>query len=144
GEDGESLMEQTDTGWTFNMSSIINRLDDTSNEVLDISGNVDTLGGNLSNLKSTVNSLSAITSYIQIGQDDDGQPYIELGANNNTFKVRITNTDIRFFDGTSVPAYVSNESLNIDKAIVDDSIKFGGHLLKIRSNGNLGILWEGE
>lgn len=144
GSDGESLMEQTDEGWTFNMSSIIERLDDTSNEVLDVSNNVDSLSGNLSNLMSTVNSLSAITSYVQIGQDESGKPYIELGANNNTFKVRITNTDIIFFDGTTIPASISNEALNIGKAVVDDSIKFGGHLLKIRSNGNLGILWEGE
>ena len=142
-ENGESLMTQNGDGWVFNMSEFIDQLDTTTNNVNTVTDDVTELGSNVNNLVTTVNGLSQLTAYIRIGQEN-GQPYIELGANNNTFKVRITNTDIKFYDGSTIPAYVSNEALHIGKAEVEDSIKFGGHVLKKRSNGNFGISWEGE
>lgn len=142
-ENGESMMTQTSDGWQFDMSGVINNVATIDTTLNTTNENLTSLASNFNNLVQTVAGLSTLTAYVRIGQDDDGNPYIELGADGSSFKVRITNTDIKFYDGTSIPAYISNQSLNIDSAIVDDSIQFGDHMMKIRSNGNLGISWKG-
>ena len=73
----------------------------------------------------------------------NGQPCIELGEGENNFKLRITNTQIQFADGTTIPAYLNNEKLYIEKAEVKNELQFGGFAWRIRSNGNVGLMWKG-
>lgn len=47
-------------------------------------------------------------------------------------------------DGTTVPAYVTNQSLKIGKAEVEDELAFGGFAFAERSNGNMGLIWKGS
>lgn len=71
------------------------------------------------------------------------EPCIELGEGDSDFKLLITNTQIIFQEGTDVPAYISNQSLHIQKAVVDVELRQGGFVWNIRSNGNMGLLWKG-
>lgn len=80
---------------------------------------------------------SAISTY------QNGQPCIELGEKDSGFKLRITNTEIQFADGTIIPAYISNERLMIEQAEVKDELQIGGFVWRKRSNGNMGISWKG-
>ena len=58
--------------------------------------------------------------------DEEGKPCIELGKDgNDTFKVRITNTSIDFLDGTSKIAYINNQSLYIEKAVIKSELQIG-------------------
>ena len=145
GANGETLMTQTDSGWTFNISSIQNTL---STAVKDIDELDSETSSEIENLKSSVSELGVYTEYIEFGveKDADGnsQPAIILGEHDSNFKVVITNTDIRFMEGTTMPANISNQSLNIEKAVIGSELKQGGFVWMARENGNYGLVWKGE
>jgi len=86
--------------------------------------------------------LGMIGEYVKIGTYED-EPCIELGEKDSDFKLLITNTRILFMEGTSVPAYINNQSLYISKAVVEEELQQGGFVWKVRSNGNLGLVWKG-
>ena len=97
-------------------------------------------------MNDSVNDLNKLSNYIKITTDGN-QPCIELGSDASDFKVLITNTDIKFMEGSSVPASISNEFLNIGKANIKDELKQGGFVWRARGengNGNLGLIWKGS
>ena len=143
GANGESLMTQTETGWTFNIAAIQKTLSDATSDIGDLSSDLAYMTGALDTLNNSVDSLGEYTDYIQFGTDN-GQPCIILGEIDSAFKVLITNTDIRFVEGTSVPAYINNQSLYVEKAVISDELKQGGFTWIARENGNYGLLWKGE
>ena len=140
-ENGASLMEQTETGWIFSMGETLTQLQDAANTLRELSENVDNQGGSIEALEHVVTGLEELSNYVRITTVGD-EPAIELG-NESSFKVRITNTAIQFMDGTTVPAYVSNQSLKIEKAEVEQELTFGGFSFAERSNGNMGLMWKG-
>jgi hypothetical protein len=91
-----------------------------------------------------------MANYVRI--DISGpEPLIELGKSENEFKVRITNTEIHFADGTVIPTRITRQMMIIEKAMMRDGLQFGDDeeegisgvwILKRRSNGNLGLLWK--
>lgn len=90
-----------------------------------------------------------LTESIAIGKYN-GEPCIILGEHDSDFKLLITNTRIVFTAGSSVPAYITNEALNIGKAVVENELQVGADndedgtwVWKKRANGNLGLQWKG-
>lgn len=145
-KNGSSLMTQTSNGWTFNIGAITDSLNKTASDLSSLSGNVTSLDSTLKNLNNTINDLGKKTAYINLTTDDSGNPCIELGKIGNAFKVRITNTSVDFMQGSSKIAYVNNQSLYIERAIIKDELQIGegtGFVWKRRSNGNMGLRWEG-
>lgn len=147
GADGESLMTQTSDGWMFNISSIQSDLKSVIDDVgvlnTDV-GNTNELVDNLNSaLESATTELNKYTDYIKFGTEN-GQPCIILGETDSDFKVVITNTDIRFMEGSITPAYINNQSLHVSKAVISDELKQGGFAWMARANGNYGLLWRGE
>ena len=140
-ENGTSLMEQTSSGWVFSMGETISQLQKTLEDIKTLEDDVASKGGDIVSLQNVVTSLEELNSYVRITTEND-EPCIELG-NTGSFKVRITNTSIQFIDGTTIPACVSNESLKIGKAEVEDELTFGGFAFSERSNGNMGLIWKG-
>ena len=143
GANGESLMTQTENGWSFSLSSFIDQLNDASGDISDLSSNVDDVTAIVDGLNSIVQDIGNRTEYINLGTEN-GKPCILLGETDSAFKVVITNTDIRFMEGTTTPARISNQRLNIEKAEVRDELKQGGFVWKARPNGNYGLMWKGE
>ena len=70
------------------------------------------------------------------------EPCIELGQRDSDFKMVITNTRILFLEGDTIPAYINNQALNIDKAVIDNELQIGGFVWKKRANGNVGLMWK--
>ena len=141
---GSSMMTQTSNGWTFNISSITDSLNNAVNNLDNLIGSVNQANSTLNNLKQLTDDLSAKTAYINMTTDETGAPCIELGKVGNDFKVRITNTSVDFIEGSSKIAYVSNQALFIEKAIIKNELQIGeskGFIWKTRSNGNLGLRW---
>ena len=139
---GTSLMTQTENGWTFSTadiqelaSSTAEGLDELTNELGDVNAVVDVL-------KQAVTDLGEIAEYVKIGTYND-EPCIELGEADSEFKMRITNTQIVFMEGSSIVAYISNQSLHIKKAVVEEELQQGEFVWKARANGNLGLVWKG-
>ena len=98
----------------------------------------------IENIKQDMDNVLAKTEYIASGTDENDKPYIELGEGDSDFKVKITNEEIQFKDGQSTPpARITNQKLIIEKAQVDNELRFGNFVWKKRDNGNMGLTWEG-
>ncbi len=91
----------------------------------------------------SIADLGQIGDYVHIGTYEN-EPCIELGESDSDFKLVITNTRILFMEGSSVPAHVTNQSLHITKAVIEEEIQQGEFVWKIRQNGNMGLMWKGE
>lgn len=144
---GNSMMTQTSTGWTFNMSAIEDTLNKAVNGLDEVSENVDNVSDALSKLESLANDITQKTAYITMTTDENGDPCLELGKSDNPFKVRITNNTIDFMDGTTKIAYASNESFLMERAVVKNELMIGegsGFVWKKRGNGNMGLRWVGD
>lgn len=139
---GTSLMTQTENGWTFSVANIQNAVDSASE-------NIDTLNQELGDVNSTVNvlqqavnDLGEIADYVEI-KVYEGEPCIELGESDSDFKLMITNTRIMFKVGSDVPTYIHNKGLATENIEIENELRQGGFVWKIRSNGNLGLIWKG-
>ena len=145
-DNGGTLFEQTEDGWRFNISELKNNVDINKN-------NIETVNNDINNIKATsqenedlLNSIDYKTSYITVSNDENGNPCLELGKEDNDFKVRITNTSIDFMEGSTKIAYINNESLYIEKAIIKNELEIGedsGFIWTKRENGNMGLQWVG-
>lgn len=87
--------------------------------------------------------LGAIGEYVAIGTYED-EPCIELGETDSDFKLLITNTRMLFMDGAEIIAHVSNQSLHIKKAVIEEELQQGEFVWKVRANGNMGLMWKGD
>ena len=141
-QNGSSLMEQTSTGWVFSMGQTLAQLQKATDDLKALESSLDEQDGSITAIQNVLRSLEELNNYVRISVDGDA-PTIELG-NESSFKVVITNTAIKLMDGTTVPAYVTNQSLKIGKAEVEDELIFGGFAWTERANGNMGLIWKGE
>lgn len=140
---GASLMTQTENGWTFSIGGVLSNIEQNNESLNNLSGSVQNLGSSVDGLQSDVSELNKLNNYINIGEDENGQPCIELGQRENDFKLKITNTQIQFWEGSNIPAYMNNQKLYIEQAEVLNELQFGNFIWKIRSSGNMGLLWKG-
>lgn len=97
----------------------------------------------LNGRQHSIADLGKLGEYVHIGVYE-GEPCIELGESDSDFRLIITNTRILFMEETDLPAYINNKSLHIKKAVVEEELHQGGFMWKIRSNGNMGLVWKGE
>lgn len=141
-ESGESLMTQDGDRWLFSMGSFNETLNSVSSDLNTLTEDVGDTKNTVDVLNQAVNDLGVLKDYIAITTYND-QPCIELGEYDSDFKLRITNTEIQFVEGTSVPAYLSNQKLYITKAEITEELQQGEFVWKARSNGNLGLIWKG-
>jgi hypothetical protein len=147
---GGSLITQDTEGlWFFNIGDLQssvdnqnNKLDDIENKVSNQNDKLNNIEGDASVLKKDVDYLKGKTEYIRQYVDEDRKPCLELGKGDSAFKLKITNEQIQFIDGSEVPAYISNQKLMIEKAEVHNELRFGNFVWKERSNGNMGLVWE--
>lgn len=139
---GESLMTQTANGWTFSTGEIQNIVDTTSENLDALTNEVGNIDSAVGILQQAVDDLGILTDYVKITTYEN-EPCIELGETDSDFKLLITNTRIMFMEGSSVPAYINNQSLFINKAVVEEELQQGDFVWKARSNGNLGLIWKG-
>lgn len=142
GENGESLMTQTENGWTFSMAQTLKNIDSISSNYTTMSGQLTSVESVTNVLTKKLDDLGDYPEYIDIGIVD-GQPAIILGETDSEFKVLITNTAIEFLAGGLIPAYITNEALNITKATISEELQQGGFVWKVRSNGNYSLIWKG-
>ena len=144
--EGNSMMVQDGDGWTFNISTISNTLDEATSELDRVSTEIDGMNTMIENVNSLAQDLSEKTAYMEIKTDEDGNPCIELGKSDNDFKIRVTNTSVDFMDGSVKAAYVNNQSFYIERGVIKDNLQIGdgeGFIWKKRANGNMGLRWVG-
>lgn len=139
---GASLMTQTENGWTFSTADLQDAVNRTSESLNTLTNDVGDVHSAVDILQEAVRDLGTLSDYIKIGTYES-EPCIELGESDSDFKLLITNTRIMFKEGTGVPAYFTNQSMHIKKAVVEEELQQGGFVWKARANGNLGLVWKG-
>lgn len=142
-KNGSSLMKQTGDGWTFSTGEIEDALNSASGSLGELSEKLGSTEKTIEVLQSSVGDLEKTAEYVRICVYED-EPCIELGESDSDFKILITNTRILFLDGSDIPAYVTNQSLNIKKANIESELSFGKFVWKIHGSGNLGLIWEDD
>ena len=139
---GESLMTQTDEGWTFSTSKIQSAVDSASESLNELENVVGDVNSTIEVIQQALSDLGVLNDYVKIGTYEN-EPCIELGESDSEFKLIITNTRIMFTEGSGVPAYFNNQSLFINRAVIEEELEQGEFIWKARSNGNLGLIWKG-
>ena len=143
-----SLVTQTEDGFSFNFEQYVNDVAKNNNDIINIQDKLTSNNSSLSDLKDAVNNIDAVLkeqkSYINLTQDSSGNPLIELGSSNSSFRVMITNKSIDFMDGSIRIAYISKDALNITSATVSKEFKIGdvngaGYIWQKRPNNHLGL-----
>ena len=143
GEDGQSMMTQTEDGFRFDFSSFQEQIEHALDTATSVAGEYSQVASDIDSLKESTSYITELNSYIAMG-DDEGVPYIELGQKDGAFKVRITNTEMAFMQGTDKIAYITNNQLYIQSSVVTDEMKIGatdGFIWKRRGNGHMGLRW---
>ena len=141
-EKGSSMMTQTPDGWRYDMSKIMNAVNNAASELNKLAGSVEEVDKAIKNTNSLVNDVAKKTAYITMTMDETGAPCIELGKEDNDFKLRITNTSVDFIEGSSKVAYINNKTLYIERAIIKGSLQIGeidGFIFEKTGTGNLAI-----
>ena len=139
---GESLMTQTEKGWTFSTDQIQGTVNTISENLNALTNEVGDVNSTVGILQQAVDDLGVLGEYIQITTYED-EPCIELGELDSDFKLRITNTRMMFTEGSVVLAYFTNQSFHSKKVVVEEELQQGGFVWKARANGNLGLVWKG-
>lgn len=140
-ENGNSLMQQTGSGWIFSTKTIAEQLkeiaQDTANtEAGKVQSNLDILRGEV--------AAQDVTDYLIIGKDSNNKTTLELGATDGSSRLALTNDRIQFSKpGDYTPAYITSDKLYIEEAEVTNELRFGNFVWKKRANGNMGIMWVG-
>lgn len=137
----ESLMLNTGNGWYFNMASTFGTLSEVSDSLEELVKEYGSTANLVEVLQGTVTDFGETLAYVNIVEVDN-KPCIELGATNSQYKVLITNTEIRFMEGSHKAAYITNETLYITKAIIEEELRQGDFVWQARPNGNLGLIWK--
>lgn len=135
GEAGSLIKQDANGLYFFDISGLETRVSDSAEKIGDIEKDKE-------KIETDISDLAAKTEYIAVGTDKNDKPYIELGEGDSDFKVKITNEQIQFKDGQSIPAYISNQKLMIEKAEVHNELRFGNFVWRTRANGNMGLTWE--
>lgn len=150
GNDGGTLVRQDESGlYYFDISNLEKNVSDVSGEVNDLNGIVRGANGEIDVLKSTAEALSKRVEYVRSYTDENGQPCLELGEGDSTFKVRITNTEIQFEEDGVIPAKINRKMLVIEKTTIKGELQFGDSeevsgvwVWQRRANGNLGLIFR--
>nr|DAD58037.1 MAG TPA: hypothetical protein [Caudoviricetes sp.] len=135
GEAGSLIKQDANGLYFFDISGLETSVSDSADKISDIEKDKE-------KIETDISDLAAKTEYIAVGTDENDKPYIELGEGDSDFKVKITNEQIQFKDGQSIPAYISNQKLMIEKAEVHNELRFGNFVWRTRANGNMGLTWE--
>lgn len=76
--------------------------------------------------------------------DDWLELYSTMDGVNSGFKARLSNTQLSFYDGDTVVAYISNKTLNIENAIVHKELRIGNMILRPSVNGGIVMQYNQE
>ena len=142
-ENGQSLMTQTSNGWSFNMGSVNDKLNDTVDKLKGVEDDIENVNGLAKDINELAEDLIKKTAYIRLEQDLAGNPCIILGKEDSDFQLRITNESIDFMEGTNRVAYASNNRFYAPQMVTVNSIQVGekpGFKFEMRTNGNMGLV----
>ena len=138
-----SITQSASGGIQINMTQLTNEI---NNMLEDLKDKISTEeASDLRNdLNEAINNVESRTAYINAFQDEQGNPYIILGAEDSPFQVRITNTSIDFLQNGEVIAYANGQAFFNLRTVVQQDVQIGlgpGYIFKTRESGNMGLTY---
>jgi hypothetical protein len=130
-----SLVTQTSEQWGVQLNQVATASTDAITDVkTTISNQNDALGTVSAKVDDEISQRQA---YMQFTQDEKGKPTLELGASENTNKVKLSNDRLSFMSENSEVAYISNKELHINNATIVQSLIIGNIGFLPRADGHL-------
>ena len=153
-EDLNSMKESITTSYNAAIDLLTDSINTTVEELkTTISGNETNVETLKSQMEQTESSFTMMTSEIkEINDEMTGMATKEeiqkwarysngvlvLGESDSPFSVRLSTTELGFYENDNKIAYLSNQQLHISKAVVMDKINVGNYT--IESDDNKGLI----
>lgn len=133
---GGSYFKQDDQGnWYFTSAETEKEMAAIAEALAALSGSTD---ASFAEIRKQLEELNKLSNWVKISTDGD-QPSIELGEKDSNYKTVITNTDIKYYNGSIILATFDTEGLKADKVIVKEELNAVGVVFRRKSNGYVGI-----
>lgn len=156
-ENGTSLMTQDGNNWTFSTADIQSSVNDLATLLEDLTAQYGDTKAVVSILQQAVSDIGVKTDYVNIGTytytNTTGttvtEPCIELGESENEYKVLITNTQILFKTGSSVPTRIDADGLVSENVTIEEELRItnkdapGYYYQQLSADGRWGVYWKG-
>lgn len=148
---GVPLMKETESGWQYSTEEVESAVNDTVESLRELMNNLGSTEAVVEVLRQTVGDIEKKTDYVKIGFhtyiDEQGitktEPCVELGESDTDYKLLVTNTQILFKVGSNVPTRINADGLITENITVENELRQGGWIWKVRANGNIGLSWKG-
>ncbi len=114
-----TLVEKLQTSTTDN-STLIEQL---SSQIVQNASSISLITNSISSINDNLTGMATKEEISQWARFQDG--VLELGASNSPFAVKLSNTELGFYQNGSRIAYLSNQQLNIEYAIVMTKLNIG-------------------
>lgn len=114
-----TLVEKLQTSTTDN-STLIEQL---SSQIVQNSSSISLVTNSIKSITDNISGLATKEEISQWARFENG--VLELGASNSPFAVKLSNTELGFYQNGSRIAYLSNQQLNIEYAIVMTKLNIG-------------------
>lgn len=114
-----TLVEKLQTTTTDN-STLIEQL---SSQIVQNSSSISLVTNSIKSITDNISGLATKEEISQWARFENG--VLELGASNSPFAVKLSNTELGFYQNGSRIAYLSNQQLNIEYAIVMTKLNVG-------------------
>ena len=138
-----SVEQSASGGIQINMTQITNEINSMLDDLKDKISTEE--ASDLRNdLNEMISNVESRTAYINAFQDEQGNPYIILGAEDSPFQVRITNSSIDFLQNGEVIAYANGQAFFNLRTVVQQDVQIGlgpGYIFKTRESGNMGLTY---
>lgn len=141
-ENGESLMTQTENGWTFSMKETAEAVSGLTSLLEELQQEAGSAQAAVITLQQAMVDHGERLEYVNITTYED-EPCIELGESDSDFKLMVTNTRIMFMNGANIPTYINTNGLVTQDIEVQGEIVQGGFVMMNTSDGGWGLLWKG-
>lgn len=154
GDGSASLLEQTGSGWSFNLTGTQDSIAAVQDGLNNLAGDVGDTSKTLSDFMDNTNDqLGKYNSHITIGTytdpvNGDEEPCIKFHQDDTDYTVIITNERVLFQEGGAVPVDISKGTLNAENINIKGKgkLKHGQFAWVDHSDSTiqrLGLVWEG-
>lgn len=138
----EKYVKTEDANNNYASSARMNILEST------IIQNSDNITTNFKTLSDRIDAKTSVTNAWITEGSDGTNPYLELGTTESNLKTRLTNSELAFMDGTNKVASISNNTMSISNAKIDNakinSISMEPWVIKVTGSDHFLIEYHGH
>ncbi len=146
-ENGYSLLRQTDTGFVFATGEIQADVAKAQAALAELTATLGSTEAVVTFLTTALNDVNTKLGYVNIGEYQS-EPCVEVGKQDNEYKILITNTRILFRVGSAEPTEIDADGLKTDNITVKEEFRqtneavSGFYVWAMDEEGYLSLYWK--